>query len=121
MSNDDKISGITNVRNAEILDYPIRESVHSLLPLVDESIINCGDSTDNTRAICEELKAANPKIRIIESVWKSENQAGGFQLKSQTDRAMKEATGNWCFYLQADEVLHEADSMAIRTAIEQAH
>jgi hypothetical protein len=115
------ISGITIVRNAAVLDYPFRESVLSLLPLCDELIINCGDSTDNTRAICADLEKLSDKIRVIESVWDVENQSGGFQLKAQTDRAIREAKGNWCFYLQADEVLHEADTMAIKEAIIRAN
>lgn len=115
------ISGITIVRNAEILDYPFRESVLSLLPLCDEVIINCGDSEDGTRAICEELKNMSDKIRVIESSWKKEAQAGGYQLKVQTDRAIQEAKGNWCFYIQADEVLHEDDRAVIRDTVEKAH
>ena len=114
------LSGFTLVRNAVLLDYPFVESVRSVLPLCDEFIINCGDSTDATRKLCEDLAASSKKIRIIDSVWEKENQAGGYQLKAQTDRALKECQGDWCLYIQADEAIHEADYPALLEAMERA-
>jgi hypothetical protein len=116
-----KISGFTIVRNARKLEYPFEESVRSLAALCDEVIINCGDSTDDTREICESLKNEAPrKIRIIESVWERREQQGGFQLKHQSDLALAECRGDWCVYLQADECLHEADFGRIREAMKKA-
>jgi len=116
-----KISGFTIVRNAEILDFPFKESVRSAIPLCDEFIINCGDSDDNTYSLCDELQKEFPdKIKIIRSVWERENQTGGFQLKSQSDAAMKQCRGNWLIYIQADEVFHEEDYPKIRNAIQKA-
>ncbi|NBT58935.1 glycosyltransferase [bacterium] len=116
-----QISGFTIVRNAELLDFPFRESVRSALPLCDEFVINCGDSEDNTLEICEELKREFPnKIKIIQSVWERQNQTGGFQLKTQSDAAMKMCRGSWLIYIQADEVFHEDDYPKIRKAIQQA-
>ncbi len=120
-SNAPEISGFTIVRNASLLAYPFRESVRSLLPLVDEMILHCGDSDDDTLQICEALKTEAPeKVRIVRSVWQREAQKGGFQLKAQTDAAIAECRGGWCFYLQADEVLHEADQENIRAAFRKA-
>jgi len=114
-------SGFTIVRNAEILDFPFQESVRSALPLCDEFIINCGDSDDNTLALCKNLQKEFPdKIKIIQTVWERENQTGGFQLKSQSDAAMKICRGNWLIYIQADEVFHEEDYPKIRDAIQKA-
>lgn len=120
MSDPIYISGFTIVRNATVLAYPFRESVRSLLPLVQELVLNCGDSDDDTLQICESLAAESPKIRLIRSVWKREGQSGGYQLKAQTDAAMRECRGKWLFYLQADEVLHEDDTLLIRQALERA-
>lgn len=115
------ISGFTIVRNARKLDYPFRESVLSVLPLCDEFIINCGKSTDDTEEICAALQKEFPdKIRILNTVWEEKNQSGGFQLKSQTDRAIGECKGDWCFYIQADELVHEDDLSKIQWAIEKA-
>lgn len=116
-----QISGFTIVRNAELLDFPFRESVLSALPLCDEFIINCGDSEDNTLRICEDLKNQFPnKIKIVQSVWERKNQTGGFQLKAHTDAAMKLCQGEWLIYIQADEVFHEEDYPKIRKAMERA-
>jgi len=38
------ISGFSFVRNAISLDYPIAEAIRSVLPLVDEFVVACGDS-----------------------------------------------------------------------------
>ncbi len=115
------VSGFTIVRNAEILDYPFEESVLSALPLCDEFVINCGDSDDATLGLCESLRKRFPdKIRLVCSSWEREGQLGGFQLKHQTDRAFAECRGDWSLYLQADEVLHEADYEKIRGALADA-
>ncbi len=115
------ISGFTIVRNASLLEYPFRESVLSVLPLCDEFIINCGDSTDDTAEIIRQLVQEFPhKIKTIFTEWTKENQSGGFQLKKQSDLALQKATGDWCFYIQADEVIHETDHPAILRAIQKA-
>lgn len=111
------ISGFTIVRNATLLDYPLEESVESILPLCREVIINCGDSDDDTADRCARLQAKHPgKIQVFPTVWQRENQKGGFQLKSQTDFALSKCQYAWCLYLQADEVLHEKDYECLRTS-----
>lgn len=115
------ICGFTIVRNAELLDYPFQESVLSILPLVDEFIINCGDSTDGTAQLCESLvRRGQGKIRVLSTVWERAGQQGGFQLKVQSDRAAQEGRSPWLFYLQADEVIHEADHPRILSAVAAA-
>jgi hypothetical protein len=115
-----KVSGFTIVRNATRLSYPFLESVRSALPLCDEFIIGCGDSDDNTRALCAQLESESPKVKVIQTKWERDGQSGGFQLKHQSDLAMAHTHGRWCLYLQADEVLHEKDYPAIRAAIGRA-
>jgi hypothetical protein len=58
-----KISGFTIVRNAELLDFPVEESIRSILPLCDEVVVNLGRSEDGT---LDRVRAiADPKIRIL--------------------------------------------------------
>ncbi len=117
-----RVSGFTIVRNAKKLDYPFRESVLSALPLCDEFIINCGDSTDDTWEICLELQKSFPrKIKLIQSTWEKKAQQGGWQLKTQTDSALKECHGQWCLYVQADEAIHESDHPMILDAMKEAN
>jgi len=114
-------SGFTIVRNAEKLDYPFRESVHSLLPLCRDIVINCGDSTDGTRAICQQLIDENPgRIRVFDTIWEKRDQRGGLQLKVQSDAALARCESDWCVYLQADEAIHEDDIPLIQQAMRTA-
>lgn len=102
-----KISGLTIIRNAELMDYPIVESIKSLLPIVDEYIVCVGSGDDNTRGLIEKIES--DKIKIIDTVWDTSNNSGGRILSKKTNEAISYCTGDWCFYLQADEILHEKD------------
>jgi hypothetical protein len=115
------VSGFTIVRNAEKLGYPFKESVRSVLPLCDEFWIGCGDSEDATLEFCHTLVAeSGGKVKVFETTWTRENQSGGFQLKKQTDEVLRRCAGKWCLYIQADELMHEADFDSIRAAMEVA-
>ena len=100
-----KISGFSFVKNAVKLFYPVAESIRSALPLVDEFVIVCGDSDDGTTELIRSI--GDPKIRIIETVWDKNHFVHGAVNAVQTNIALDACTGDWCFYLQADEVLHE--------------
>lgn len=106
-----KISGFTMVRNAEKFYFPIRESILSILPIVDEFIIALGDSDDSTEQIIKSIDS--DKIKIFHRVWDKTKFTDGTILKDETNFALSKCTGDWCFYLQADEVVHENDHAAI--------
>lgn len=104
-----KISGFTFTKNAQKLYYPIKQTILSALPLVDEFIVALGDcdSDDKTR---EEIDSINSnKIKIIDTVWDLDKYPRGMEHAHQTDIAKNECTGDWLFYLQADELCHEKD------------
>jgi glycosyltransferase involved in cell wall biosynthesis len=101
------ISGFTFIRNGVSLGYPFVESIKSLLPIVDEFVIALGFGNDETKTILANFK--NPKILIIETVWDDNKRIGGTILAEQTDIALKHCKGEWCIYLQADEIIHEDD------------
>lgn len=101
------VSGFTIVRNAIRYDYPVQESIQSLLPLVDEMVVAVGASDDGTREKIVDI--GSPKIRIIDTIWDDKLRQGGTILAQQTNLALNACEGDWCFYLQADEVLHESD------------
>ncbi len=112
-----RISGFTFVRNAVELDYPIVESIRSILPIVDEFVVNVGNCTDNTLEIIREI--GNPRIRIIETEWNPDRFVKGATNADQTNIALDHCTNSWCFYLQADEVVHEEDFPRIQETIEE--
>ncbi len=102
-----KISGFSFGRNVSKLYYPIKESILSILPICDEFIfvLGKGDADDNTREILESI--SSPKLKIIDSVWDTEAYPNGMENAHQTDIAMQHCSGDWLFYVQADEVVHE--------------
>ena len=102
-----RVSGFTFVRNAVRLDYPVVESIRSILPIVDEMVVNVGHSDDGTRDLIAGIGDA--KIRIIDSAWNPNLRSGGYVLAQQTDIALFNCTGAWAIYLQADEAIHERD------------
>ncbi len=104
-----KISGFTFVRNAVKFDYPVVESISSILPIVDEFIVNIGNSDDDTVQLIQSINS--PKIKIVHSVWDDSLKEGGTVLAVETDKALAHisADTDWSFYLQADEVVHEKD------------
>jgi glycosyltransferase involved in cell wall biosynthesis len=111
-----KISGFTIARNAEKYHYPLLESISSILPICDEFVINVGDSEDRTLELVESLN--NPKIRIIRSTW--DMSAGSEVLSRETNKALEACTGDWAFYLQSDEMIHEADLPRLKKMMSDA-
>lgn len=106
-----RISGFSFVRNAVDLYYPVVESIRSVLPICDEFVIAAGDSTDGTTELLRSI--GDPKLKIIETVWDREQFVRGASNAVQTNIALDACTGDWCFYVQADEVAHEQDLPAL--------
>jgi hypothetical protein len=105
------LSGFTVIRNARIMGYPVVPAIRSILPIVDEFVVGVGQSDDDTRALIESID--DPRIRIFDSHWDTTRQTGGTILADKTNEALARCQGDWCFYLQADEVVHENDLSAI--------
>jgi glycosyltransferase involved in cell wall biosynthesis len=106
-----KISAFTFIKNGTIFGFPYRESIRSVLPIVDEFIVTVGDSNDDT---LEKIKEINdPKIRIIQSQWNDKMKVGGYVYGQQKMIAQFNCTGDWAFYLEGDEIVHEDDLQKI--------
>lgn len=112
-----KVSGFTFIRNGSLLGYPFIESILSALPICDEFIVAVGDSEDDT---LERIQAiGSNKIRIIQTQWNEKMQDRGFVYAQQKMIAQYNCTGDWAFYLEGDEVLHEDDLPKIRASMEE--
>lgn len=112
-----KISGFTFIRNGTLLGYPFIESILSALPICDEFIVAVGDSEDDT---LERIRAiGSDKIRIIQTQWNEKMQDRGFVYAQQKMIAQYNCTGDWAFYLEGDEVLHEDDLPKIKASMEK--
>lgn len=116
-----KLSGFTILRNIIKYDYPVKESIHSILPLVDELIIALGKSDDGTEEMLSDFDTPfKNKIKIHPYEWDDTLVKGGEVLSQATNFALSKISGNWGFYLQADEVIHEREYPTIKQDIEIA-
>ncbi len=110
-----KVSGFTFIRNAVQYDYPVVEAITSILPIVDEFIVNVGKSDDGTLALVQSIDTQ--KIRIIETSWDETLRTDGKIFGMQQDIALSQCTGDWAMLVQGDEVVHEDDYPEIQNAM----
>jgi hypothetical protein len=112
-----KVGAFTFVRNAVKYDYPIVESINSIISIVDEFIVCVGNSDDGTLSLIQNINS--PKIKIIHSVWDENLREGGKVLAEETNKAMAAVSpgADWLFYLQGDEVVHEQYLSNIKNAM----
>ena len=102
-----RISGLTLGYQALSNGYPIVECVRSLLSFCDEVVANIGASNDGTREAL--IALGDSRVKLIEQPWDLSLREKGRLLSVETNRGMSNCTGDWIFYLQADEILHEDD------------
>lgn len=112
-----RISGFSFARNAVKYDYPLREALLSILPVVDELVVAVasGDPDDDTRGLVESL--GDPRIRIVDAPWDAARRQETYA--DLTNVALEQCTGDWCLYIQADEALHEDDAPTLRARCEE--
>lgn len=117
-----KIYGIAFIKNGVKFDFPFKESLLSMVDLVDKIYINVGFSDDTT---LKEVKKI-PKVEIIEVDWDDRRSDGGHILSDMTNIAIKKMREEvqdesaWAVYLQSDEVLHEDDLPIIKEDLQKA-
>ena len=112
-----RVSGFSIIANARKFGYPVVEAVTSILPLCDEFILNVGTSDDDTLSLVKTI--SSPKLMIMEREWDMSMRRGGQLISVETNHALARCTGDWCFYIQADEVLHEQYIPIVRSGMER--
>jgi len=111
-----KISAFTFIKNGQILGYPFIESIKSILSIVDEFVINVGESEDETLEMIESISSS--KIRIIVSKWNDSMKDRGYVYGQQKMVAQFNCTGDWAFYIEGDEIYHENDLQKIKESMQ---
>lgn len=113
-----KVCGFTIIRNALKFDYPVVESINSILPLCDEFVVAVGNSDDDTLELIKSINS--PKIKIIETIWDDNLRVGGKVLADETNKAFDAISKDfdWCFYIQSDEIVHEKYHAEIKKQLE---
>jgi hypothetical protein len=102
-----KVSGFTFIRNGNLLGYPFVQSIKSALPVCDEFVVAVGASDDDTLQTLQTID--DSKVRIIQTTWNENMMDRGFVYGQQKMIAQYNCTGDWAFYLEGDELLHEAE------------
>jgi hypothetical protein len=113
-----KVSGFAIARNVVRADYPIEEALKSISPICDELIVAVGKSEDGTRDKIQSLDIEN--LKIIDTIWDDSLREGGRVLADETNKALAAVAqdSDWCFYIQADECVHEDDLSIIKKAMQ---
>ena len=110
-----KVSCFSFIRDGVRLGYPFEESIRSALPLCDEFIVAVGACDDGT---WDRLQAmGEPKLKLLPTQWNERCRSHGFVYAQQKMIAQYNCTGDWAFYLEGDEVLHEQDLERLRKAM----
>lgn len=113
-----RVTGFSFVRNAVKFDYPVVESLRSILPVCDRVVVAVGASDDDTLEI---VTAIDPqKIEVVKTVWDDSQRHAGRVLATETNKALEAVSKDtdWALYIQADEVMHERDYDALRRAMQ---
>ena len=110
-----KVSAFTFIKNGQILGYPFIESIKSVLSIVDEFVVNVGESEDDTLKLIKSIKSS--KIRIIQSKWSDKMNDRGYVYGQQKMIAQFNCSGDWLFYIEGDEVYHENELATIYDAM----
>lgn len=69
-----------------------------------------GDADDDTHGLIEAI--GDSRIRVVDAVWDERRRHLAYA--DLTNVALEACSGDWCLYIQADEVLHEDDHETIR-------
>lgn len=106
------ISGFMILKNALKQGYPFPEAIASALPICDEFLISDGYSTDGTFELLRQMSLSNKKIKIFRYNWLDAKSVT--VLTDATNALRKKCRGEYIFYIQANEIVHEADVGFIR-------
>lgn len=112
------IGGFGLVKNAIKYGYPVVESINSLLPYLDEFILNVGISEDNTEALIEKEFGNHPKVFYFRSKWEDFRKGTAF-FSNQSNMALELVSSQYAFFLQADEAINEKDGKRLQSWIER--
>lgn len=98
------ISGLTLIRNALENGYAISEVIDNLKLISDEVVVLDGYSTDGTY----EYLCTVPNIKLYRDRWNLKSK-DGLEFARITNLGISRCKGDYIFYLQADEVMHDED------------
>jgi glycosyltransferase involved in cell wall biosynthesis len=86
----------------------LRQALASAQPFMDEMVVVDTGSTDGTRQIAQEMGA-----RVVDFAWCDDFSAA-------RNYSLAQATGDWIFWMDADDILPTASGQELRRCMEAA-
>ena len=103
------VSGYTTTKDCVSQGYPFRQSIESMLGFASEVVVVDGGSTDGTWEILQEWATSEEKLKVYQVVrdWTHPRHAVFDGL--QKAEARSRCTGDYCWQMDSDEIVHEND------------
>jgi glycosyltransferase involved in cell wall biosynthesis len=114
VQNEPSISGYTTVLDCIKHGYPYEDSIRSLLGFCDEVVIVDGGSKDGTWERLSNWSASETKIKLIRNERDWNHPRFAVFDGDQKAVARSHCTGDFCWQMDADEILPESDWSKVR-------
>lgn len=114
------LSGYTTTLNCISQNYPFEQSIGSMLEFCDEVVVVDGGSSDGTYEQLLSLAEKNPalKVQMVRRNWNDDPRFAVFD-GLQKAEARKLCTGDFCWQMDSDEIVHENDYDKITQLMEK--
>jgi glycosyltransferase involved in cell wall biosynthesis len=112
--NEPSLSGYTTSLDCIKNKYPYEESIRSLLGFCDEVVVVDGGSTDGTWEHLSSWAEIEPKLKIHQNIRDWNHKRFAVFDGDQKAVARKLCTGDFCWQMDADEILPESDWEKVR-------
>jgi glycosyltransferase involved in cell wall biosynthesis len=108
------LSGYTTTKDCISQQYPYNQAIQSILGFCDQVVVVDGGSTDGTWEALVELSKADDRIIIDQKKrdWSHPRFAVFDGLQKAYARSL--CTGDWCWQMDSDEIVHEKDYPKIK-------
>jgi len=108
-----KVSGYTTTKDCINQTYPWRECISSLFSFCDEVVVVDGGSTDGTWEELQKWAEDEPKLKVAQVLRDWNHKRFAVFDGAQKAEARSRCTGDFCWQIDADEVVPEADGKKI--------